>query len=317
MNRNVVIGGVAAAALAVGGGAWYFLGGSLSGGSGSSTTNEPQGPIALNVVNVITEHGATQSDDGRKLNVTFPKFELIAKGGETTSSVFSTTWNLKVGPDERVLVAAATVSGYMKSASPGMTAAPAPAPATPAATPADQPAVAAAPAADGTTPAAPAATPAAEQPKPAAPAPAKPVAGDGVARLVISVGGETSVTEWHDVTGEGADRKVAKAVAFTTATKDLREGATIPVTVSLEVSGSNANETIARVNAIDLQLFAENAPLPKPEVPVAAAPTTTDGTTPATTDGTTPPAATDSTTPPAAAPATPPADGTTTTPPAN
>ena len=132
MNRNVVIGGVGAAAVVLGGGAWYLLSGGSIGGGGKTTT-EPQGPIALNVVNVITEHGATQSDDGRKLSVSFPKFELTAKAGETTSSVFSTTWHLKVGPDERVLAVAGTISGYMKSSSPGMSAPPA-APASPAAT---------------------------------------------------------------------------------------------------------------------------------------------------------------------------------------
>lgn len=329
MNRNVVIGGVGAAAVVLGGGAWYFLSGGSVGGGGSTTT-EPQGPIALNVVNVITEHGAAQTDDGRKLSISFPKFELTTKAGETTSSVFSTTWNLKVGPDERVLVVAGTVSGYMKSSSPGVTAAPAPAPApasgtpAPVTTPGETPPATSsttAPAADAATPAAPGTTPPAEQPKPAAPAPAKPVAGDGVARLILNVGGETTVTEWRDANGEGADRKVAKAVAFTAATHDLRQGATIPVTVTLEVSGGVANETIARVNSIDLTLFAENAPLPKPEAATPATDTAAtppaDGTAPATpatdaatppADGTTPAAPADGTTPPAPAPATPPAN---------
>ena len=304
MNRNVVIGGVGAAAVVLGGGAWYLLSGGSIGGRGPTTT-EPQGPIALNVVNVITEHGATQTDDGRKLSISFPKFELTAKAGETTSSVFSTTWNLKVGADERVLAVAGTVSGFMKSSSPGMTAAPA-APATPASgtpapvtTPGETPPATSsttAPAADAAAPATPGATTPVEQPKPATPAPAKAVAGDGVARLIINVGGETTVTEWRDANGEGADRKVAKAVAFTAATHDLREGATIPVTISLEVSGGGANETLARVNNIDLILFAENAPLPKPDAPAA--------TTPAADATTTPPA--DGSAP---APATPPADG--------
>lgn len=322
MNRTVVIGGVVAVAVLLGLAAWLLWSGRSPTGPGGPGSSELQGPIALNQVDVVTDHGASQSEDGRKLNVTFPKFELVAKGGETKSAVFSTTWHLKVGPDERVLVATATLNGYMKSS--------APPPATPAA-PAAAPTTAAAPAtttppADGTTPpadaaatpaptdataaTAPATTPA-EQPA-APPAPAKPVAGDGVARVVVSFGGDTSVSEWRDATGEGGEHRLAKAVAFTTGS-DLREGGTIPVTVTVELSGGSVGDTMARINAIDLQLFAESAPL-APATPPAT--TETAPVTPPPADGST----TVPVTPPAdgtTAPATPPAEGTTTTPPAS
>lgn len=322
MNRTVVIGGVAAVAVLLGLAAWLLWSGRSPSGPGGPGSSEMQGPIALNEVDVVTDHGASQSEDGRKLNVTFPKFELVAKGGETKSAVFSTTWRLKVGPDERVLVATATLNGYMKSSAPPPAALPAatttaatPAPATtpPADATTTPPADAAATpapsdAAAGTTPATPV------QP-PAAPAPAKPVAGDGVARVVVSFGGETSISEWKDVTGEGGEHRLAKAVAFTTGS-DLREGGTIPVTVTVELSGGSVGDTMARINAIDLQLFAESAPI----APVATDATTAPVTPPAdgsTTVPVTPPAdGTTTTTPPAdgTTPATPPAEGTTTPP---
>ena len=311
MNRNTILaGGGVAGVVAVLGGAAYYLLGSQGLLSSSHKPGEPTGPVVLNPVTVITEEQASQTEDGRKLTVTFPKFELAAKGGETTSSVFSTTWHLKVGADERVVAAAATVSGFMKSAgappAPPPAAAPAPAqPAQPGAQPAAGTPVAAAPGADAAAPAAataPAAIPAAEA-KPATPAQTKPTAGDGVVRVIVSVGGEVSVTEWRDTTGEGADRKFSKAVAFVSNPTDIRDGGTIPVTVTVEAFGANATDTIAKINGLDMVLFAENAPLPKPEEPAPAA--TTDATKPA--EGTAP------ATPPAAgAPpaATPPAAGT-------
>lgn len=312
MNRTVVIGGVVAVAVLLGLAAWMLWSGRSPTGPGGQTAAEMQGPIALNHVDVVTDHGASQSEDGRKLNVTFPKFELVAKGGETKSAVFSTTWRLKVGPDERVLVATATLNGYMKSSAPPPAALPAAPPAAPttAAAPAPTPA-------DGTTPpsdatATPTPTTPAEQP-PAAPAPVKPVAGDGVARVVVSFGGETTVSEWKDVTGEGGEHRLAKAVAFTTGA-DLREGGTIPVTVTVELSGGSVGDTMARINAIDLQLFAESAPLTPATPPETTETTETPATPPAddaTTVPVTPPA--DGTTPPE----TPPADGATTVPPAS
>lgn len=308
MNRNVVIGGVAGVAGILGVAGWYFLSGPGTGLVGGTAT-EPTGPMTLNTVNVVTEQEATQSPDGRMLSVTFPRFELIAKAGETTSSVFSTTWHLKLGANERAVAAIASVSGYMKSG--GTPPAVQPAPATPIA---DTTATPATPATDGTAP--PPATdgatpPPADQPAatPTAVAPAQPVAGDGVARVIVSVGGETSVTEWRDWTGNGAEHQLSKAVAYVGTSADLRDGASVPVTVTIEVAGGTSTETISRLNSLVLRVVAEEAPIP-------VEPGSTPGTA---TDTTTTPPATDTTatdapatvTPVEPAPTTPPADSTT------
>jgi hypothetical protein len=290
MNRNILIGGGVAGALVIAGAGWYFLGSGPGTTPGGDVAGVDQGPIALNPVSVITDHTTALAEDGRKLTINFPKFELAAKAGETTSAVFSTSWRLKLGPDERAVVAAVTLNGYMKSNG-------TPVPAAPVAQPAAEPTVAAP--ADSTAPATPPAegTPPAEQPA-AAPKPApvaKPVAGDGVARVVVTIGNETSVTEWRDWTGEGAAHKVSKAASFIGANGDVRDGGTVPVTVTVEVSGASATDTLARLSALDLLVVAENAPLPKPEAP--AAPATLDSTTAA------PPADA-----PTTAPATPPAE---------
>jgi hypothetical protein len=305
MNRNLIVGGsVAGAAGVVGVAAWYFLSGQ-GGLIGGGKQVEPTGPITLNAVNVVTDHEAAQSDDGRMLSVTFPKFELVAKGGETTSSVFSTTWRLKLGSNERAVAAIASLQGYMKSAGTPPPTPPAEAqpvaqpaaPADPAATPAtaDSATPPAAPAAD-----APAGQPPAEKPTTAPAAPAQPVAGNGVARVVVSIGGETSVSEWRDWTGNGADHQLSKAVAYVGTPADLRDGATVPVTVTVEVAGNASTETISRLNSLVLRVVAEEVPLP---------------VEPGATPGTATPPAADATpvTPPAdapadnAAPATPPA----------
>lgn len=302
MNRNLVIGGVAGVAGVLGVAGWYFLSGPGA-GIGGGTPTEPTGPITLNSVNVITEHEAGQSEDGRMLSVKFPKFELVAKTGETTSSVFSTTWRLKLGSNERAVAAIASLQGFMKSAGTPPPAAPAPQPAAPVAdataTPPATPAADGAappPATDGATP------PPADKPAvtPAAAAPAQPVAGDGVARVIVSIGGETTVTEWRDWTGNGADHQLSKAVAYVGTPADLRDGATVPVTVTVELAGAASTETIARLNSLVLRVVAEEAPIP-------VEPGSTPGTA---ADTATPPAAD------AAPPATPPADGSTTTPPA-
>jgi len=303
MNRTVVIGGVIAVAVLLGVAAWLLIGGKSGTSTSEQAALEDQGPIKLNPVEVITDHGANESPDGRTLTISFPKFELNAKSGETTSAVFSTTWRLKLAPDERALVAVASLSGFMKStATPTPVAAPVAAPET---TTPSQPATTepATPPADGTTP------PAEEPAKPAAtPPPAKPVAGDGSARVVVMLGNETSVTEWFDITGIGADHKLSKAVAFVGAPADLRNGSTVPVTVTVELSGATSAETLAKINGIDLKLFAESAPLPQPTVePTATTPAITDAMTPAPADAgsaTTPPADA-GTTAPAPAPATP------------
>jgi hypothetical protein len=274
--------------------------------------------VTANVVSVITEHTNNLSQDGKRLNLGFPGFELKAKAGETTSSVFSTTWHIKVPADERVVVATATINGFMKSVgtppaepaqpaagtTPADTAAtPAPAAEAPVAEPAETPAT---PPADGA-----AATPAETATKPAA-APVGPVAGDGAARLIVAIGSEASVTEWRDYTGTGTNRKLSKAVSYVGSEADLRTGGSIPVTVTVEVSGAASAETLAKLNSIDLQIFTESAPLPAP----VAAPATPaepavapagDAATPATT--TEPAAPAPATTEPAATPA--PAAGTT------
>jgi hypothetical protein len=308
MNRNIVIGGVVAVAILLGVAAWYFFSGRAP-GPGGEVAGEPAGPVTLNPVTVVTEHSATQSEDGRMLSMTFPKFELVAKGGETTSAVFSTTWRLKLPPQERANVATVSLSGFMKSVG---TPPPAPPP-----QPQPQPAQPA-PAADGATPAAegtppatsdsaaPAgSTPPAEQPAatPAPAAPAQPVAGDGTARVVVTIGGETSITEWRDWTGKGSDHQLSKAVAYIGTPADMRDGDGVPVTVTIEVAGNTSTETLSRLNALELRVYADEAPLP----------TEPPGTlgTPA---EVTPPAESTGTTPPAEGTTTPPAEGTPATP---
>jgi hypothetical protein len=308
MNRNVVIGGVAGTAAVLGVAGWYFLSGPGA-GLGGGTATEPTGPITLNAVNVVTEHEAGQSEDGRMLSVKFPKFELVAKAGETTSSVFSTTWRLKLGSNERAVAAIASVQGFMKSAGTPPPVQPAPQPAAPVA---DATATPTTPVADGATP--PPATdgatpPPADQPAaaPAAAAPAQPVAGDGVARVIVSIGGETTVTEWRDWTGKGSDHQLSKAVAYVGTPADLRDGATVPVTVTVEIAGAASTETIARLNSLVLRVVAEEAPIPVE--PGATPDTAADTATPPATEPATPapaepapattPAPTDTTTPPA------------------
>jgi hypothetical protein len=241
--------------------------------------------------------------------MTFPKFELVAKGGETTSAVFSTTWRLKLPPQERANVATVSLSGFMKSVG---TPPPAPPP-----QPQPQPAQPA-PAADGATPAAegtppatsdsaaPAgSTPPAEQPAatPAPAAPAQPVAGDGTARVVVTIGGETSITEWRDWTGKGSDHQLSKAVAYIGTPADMRDGDGVPVTVTIEVAGNTSTETLSRLNALELRVYADEAPLP-----------TEPPGTPGTPAEVTPPAESTGTTPPAEGTTTPPAEGTPATP---
>jgi hypothetical protein len=294
MNRTVVIGGVVAVAILLGVAAWFLLGTKSPTATGPGTATEPAGPVTLNPVSVITDHSASQSDDGRMLSVTFPKFELAAKGGETASSVFSTTWRLTLPEGHRANVATVSLSGFMKSAGTPPPAAPAPQPAQPAApAPAADGAPTATTADSATTPP-PAEQPAAT-PAPAA-APAKPVAGDGAARIVVTIGGESSITEWRDWTGAGSEHQLSKAVAYVGTPADVRNGAGVPVTVTVELSGNTSTDTLARLNSMVLRVYAEEAPIP-------VEPAGTPGTAP---DA--PPAET--TTPPAEAqPATPPADG--------
>lgn len=296
MNRNVVIGGVVAVAILLGVAAWFLLSGKSTTTPGGEVAGEPAGPITLNPVSVVTEHSAAESPDGRMLSVTFPKFELAAKAGETTSAVFSTTWRLKLPPGQRATVATVSVLGFMKSAgtpppAPPQPAQPTPAPAADGAAPAVADS-ATTPPAEG-APATPATQPAAT---PAPAAPAKPVAGDGAARIYVTIGGETSVTEWRDWTGAGAEHALSKAVAYIGTQADLRDGALVPVTVSVEVAGNTSTETLSRLGSLVLRVYAEEAPLP---------------TEPPGTIGTAADAGPAEVTPPAeGAPATPPAEGT-------
>ena len=295
MNRNVLFGGVAAVVVLLGTAGYLILGGRNSTTGLAPTGSEAQGPSTLNQVVVITEHTNNLSQDGKRLSLGFPGFELRAKAGETTSAVFSTTWHVKAGADERVVVATSTLNGFMKSAG---------VPPVPAAEPA--PAVTSDAAAPATTPPSsePAATPAGQPAKPVAPVITGPVAGDGAARVIVAIGSEASVTEWRDQAGSGSDRKLSKAVSYVGSPNDLRDGGSIPVTVTIEVSGGASMETLAKLNSIDLQIFTESAPLPVPAAETTAA--TAPATTPA--DGSTPPSAAPA--PDTAAPATPPASTT-------
>ena len=319
MNRNVLIGGFAAVAVLLGTAGYLIFVGRNSGGAGGANTGEGQGPESLNQVVVVTDHTSNLSQDGKRLTIGFPAFELAAKPGETTSAVFSTTWHIKAGPDDRVVVATSSLSGFVKS-----TGNPPPPPANPA--PADGAKPAAAPAAaEGATPAATPAAPATEAPAAGAPAadgtatPAKPaaapvqagpVAGDGVARVIVAIGSEATVSEWRDATGAGSQRALSKAVSYIGATSDLRDGGSIPVTVTIELHGGTAMDSSVKLNALDLQLFTESAPLAPPPAPaVAPATPAADGTTPAAPATTEPaPAAAPAATP-APAPAATPAAG--------
>lgn len=301
MNRTVLFGGVAAVVVLLGTAGYLIFANRGPAGSGAGTGTEASGPVTPNPVTVISDYTKNLSQDGKRLNLGFPGFELKAIAGETTTSVVSTTWHIKVPADERVVVATATINGFMKSvgtppvepAQPAAAATPADSAATPAPAaeaPAAEPAAApATPPADGA-----AATPAETPAKPAA-APVGPVPGDGVARLIVAIGSEASVTEWRDYTGTGTNRKLSKAVSYVGSEADLRDGGSIPVTVTVEVSGATSAETLAKLNSIDLQIFTESAPLPAPAPaaePGAAAPAA-DGTTPATpAPATTEPAAT-------------------------
>lgn len=309
MNRNVLFGGVAAVVVLLGTAGYLIFSGRNSITGTGPAGSETQGPATLNQVTVISEHTTNLSQDGKRLSIGFPAFELKANAGVTTSTVFSTTWHVKPGADERVVVATSTLNGFMKST--GVPSVPAAAPTAPAtsdaATPATAPAAEtpatppaeAAPAADGTS--------AAPATQPAAPVVTGPVAGDGTARVIVAIGSEASVTEWRDHSGAGADRKLSKAVSYVGATNDLRDGGPIPVTVTIEVSGGTSMETLAKLNSIDLQIFTESAPLPVPAADTATtatpAATPADASTPA--DAATPAPATPA--PDATAPATPPA----------
>ena len=127
MNRNVMIGGIAAVAVLLGTAGYLIFAGRGPGSGGEGAPSGEQGPVTTNPVSVISEYTNNLSQDGKRLNLGFPAFELKAKAGETASSVFSTTWHIKVPADERVVVATATLNGFMKSTGTPPAAAPAPA----------------------------------------------------------------------------------------------------------------------------------------------------------------------------------------------
>jgi hypothetical protein len=207
----------------------------------------PEGPMALNPVSVITKTGTTEGSDNRTLNVMFSDFELRGSGHEVKTAVFSTTWHVKLQPGERVAVATVDVKGFMSSS-----AAP-PQPAVPVGT--------ATPAATTTTagtapPATPAPTPAAPPPPP------KPVAGEGVATVFVSVDGTTSSSQWKDTNGEGADRIQTQAAVFSDPAHELRNGGEIPVTVTVELNANGSSEAVAKISTLGLRLFVDSAPEP-------------------------------------------------------
>jgi hypothetical protein len=119
----------------------------------------------------------------------------------------------------------------------------------------------------------------------------------------VTLGGEATVSEWRDLTGNGLNRRLSRAVSFIAADKDVRDGALVPVTVTVEVSGGTSVETLAKMNSIDVQLFTESAPLPAPVTEAPAAPAAE--ATPATPATDTPAPAATPETPAAAPPANP------------
>ena len=244
MNRTLVIGGFAALAVLLGLASWLLIGGHKTSSSLTSETQVPEGPMALNPVSVITKTGTTEGPDNRTLSIMFSDFELRGSGREVKTGVFSTTWHVKLQPGERVAVATVDVKGFMSAS--GAPPQPAPVAATPAPS-----------TTDGTTPAA-------APPQPTAPPPQKPVAGDGVATVYVSVGGTASSSQWKDANGEGADRIQTQAAVFADPVHELRNGGEIPVTVTVELNANGSSEAVAKISSLNLRLFVDNVPEPTP-----------------------------------------------------
>ena len=213
--------------------------------------------MALNPVSIITKTGTTPSADNRTLNVLFSDFELRGSNHEVKTAVFSTTWHVKLEPNERVAVATASVKGFMSSSG----AQPQPVAIAPATTPAPTTTDS-----STTTSTAPAPTPAAPPPPP------RPVAGEGIATIFITVDGNTTSTQWHDANGGGADRIQTQAAVFADSAHEMRNGGEIPVTVTVELNSNGSTESVAKISQLDLRLFVDNVPEPAP------APAPTEGT---------------------------------------
>jgi hypothetical protein len=263
MNRTLVIGGLVALAVLLGIASWLLIGGRKPTTATPEEVAAQEGPMALNPVSIITKTGTTPSADNRTLNVLFSDFEVRGSSHEVKTAVFSTTWHVKLEPGERVAVAAASVKGFMSSsgAQPQPVAQPAPAP-TPATT-------------DGTTPATTAPAPV------TAPAPPpRPVAGEGIATIFISVDGNTATTQWRDGNGSGSDRFQSQAVVFADPAHEVRNGADIPVTVTIELNANGSTESVAKISSLDLRLFFDSVPEPTPPAP-AETTTPTPETAPA------------------------------------
>jgi hypothetical protein len=256
MNRTLVIGGLVALAVLLGVASWLLMGGRKDATTTTLTdTPLPEGPIALNPVNIVTKTGTTETPDGRTLNILFSDFELRGSGKEVKGAVFSTTWHLRLQPGERVAVATADLRGFMSSSAARHEPPPAPAPA----------ADAEAPPADSTA-TQPAVTP------PGPPPPPKPVAGDGVATVFVYVGGAASSVQWRDASGEGANRIQTQAAVFNDDQRQLRSGGTIPITVTVELDANGSTESVVQIDSVDLRLFIDNVPEPAPVAPTEPEP---------------------------------------------
>jgi hypothetical protein len=264
MNRTLVIGGLVALAVLLGLASWLLIGGRKPAPTSTQETQLPEGPMALNPVAVITKTGMKEGEDNRTLNIVFSDFELRGSGHEVKTAVFSTTWHVKLQPGERVAVATVDVKGFMSAS--GAQPAPVPAATTPSAETGAQPA--------------------ATVPPPAPPPPPRPIAGDGVATVFLSVGGTTSSSQWKDSNGEGSDRIQTQAAVYADPAHELRNGGQIPVTVTVELNANGSTEAVAKINSLDLRLFVDNAPEAAPPEPTPDASTTTP---PATTPPTPPP----------------------------
>jgi hypothetical protein len=116
-------------------------------------------------------------------------------------------------------------------------------------------------------------------PAPAPAAPPRPVAGEGIATIFITVDGNTTSTQWRDSNGGGADRVQTQAAVFSDPAHEMRNGGEIPVTVTVELNSNGSTESVAKISQLDLRLFVDNVPEPTP----APAPTETPAptTTPA------------------------------------